>query len=82
MEDKQAKAIERSAAIRSRSGSVDSSDPLVAFFYTLMRNHVTPGVIEEMMIDGLDEPREVQYSNGWLASYAIDLVNRFRREAV
>ena len=64
--------------LRERSGSVNSKDPLVSFFYTLMRDHLTPGVIEGIISD-IEEKvlnQEVLYTNGWLANYAKDIVER------
>lgn len=63
--------------LRERSGCIISDDPLVSFLYELMRDYLTPGTIEEMMLDIDKVP--VAFSNGWLASYAIDLANRLRK---
>lgn len=55
--------------LRKRSGEVDSNDRLTAIFYELMRDHVTPGVLQKLF---LDNPPGVQlnFTNGWLAQYA------------
>lgn len=62
--------------LKKRSGNVASQDPLVSLLYSLMRDYCAPGVIENLV-------REIEmchsttvYSNGWLANYAKDLVNR------
>jgi hypothetical protein len=48
---------------------------LVSFLYELMRDHVPPGVIEEIMRKTMG-PSAVVYTNGWLAKYAEDVANR------
>jgi len=64
--------------LRARSGSVRSSDPLVSFLYTLMRDHMTPGEVEAILQEDVEKcaGKEVEYSNGWLANYAKDLAKR------
>ena len=65
--------------IRERSGSVNSDDKLVAFFYLLMRDHLTPGVIEDIMRMLADTAGDTtQFSNGWLAKYADDVARRLK----
>ena len=69
--------------IRQRSGQVSSSDPLVIFLYVLLRDHVTPGHIEELMKTNLNHNGEVcQFSNGWLATYAMDIASRLKKPVV
>jgi len=54
-------------AMRERSGSVSSSDPLVALLYWLMRDgHLSPGKVESVLLK-LTPGMEYQYTNGWLA---------------
>ncbi len=62
-------------AMRERSGEVDSNDPLVAFLYVLMRDHLTPGNVEQIML-GHVTGNESQFTNGWLATYAADVAAR------
>jgi hypothetical protein len=62
-------------ALRERSGSVKIDSHLVSFLYELMRDHVPPGVIEEIMRKTMG-PSAVVYTNGWLAKYAEDVANR------
>lgn len=71
------------AALRERSGSVDSSDPLVSFLYILMRDHLPAGVVEGIMqkhvvLEGTDDGDESQFSNGFIARYAKDVAARLR----
>ena len=62
--------------LRERSGNVNSRDRLSAFLYELMRDHVTPGKIEEL-VRSLPHPgEEIKYTNGWLASYCEDVARR------
>lgn len=63
--------------IRQASGSYSNESPLVALLYRLMRDDVTPGVMEGAVQAALshgDQP--VQFTNGWLAQYAADIVER------
>lgn len=72
---------ERQAGTRARSGEVNSDDSLVAFLYILMRDHLTPGVVEEIILNhvvGPLGPGERQFTNGWLASYAKDVAEQLR----
>lgn len=62
--------------MRKRSGEETSSDPLVTFIYVLMRDHVTPGVVEETMLH--HAAQESLFTNGWLARYAKDVAARLR----
>lgn len=73
-----------SMSMRRRSGQINSQDLFVGFMYLLMRDHITPGTVEYMMIQ-LEKERwhiepvdEVEFTNGWLAKYAEDVVGRLR----
>lgn len=71
-----------SSSMRKRSGEIDSDDLLVAFLYLLMRDHITPGTVEYMMIQlekerwHIDPSWTMQFTNGWLAKNAKDIANR------
>jgi len=53
--------------------------PLVAFIYHLMRDHVTPGVMEAVL---LETPNALhRLCNGWLAQHAEHLVNQLTSPA-
>lgn len=70
-----------SQRIRKASGKINSKSLLVAFLYTLIRDDVPPGRIEDIMqnitADILNSKRhEFSYSNGWLASYCKDIAKR------
>lgn len=68
---------DETARLRAESGSVDSDDPLVSFLYELMRDHVPVGVVEQA-VSNSPPGRTVQFTNGWLASYAADVATRLR----
>jgi hypothetical protein len=63
--------------LRERSGSVSSKDKLVAFLYVLMRDHLVPGAVEEIMRT-VEPNDETHFSNGHLAKYAQDVVERLK----
>jgi hypothetical protein len=67
-------SADENADLRARSGCVSVHSRLVSFLYTLMRDEVTPGRIEELVRDSSD-PDGV-YTNGFLANYAIDIARR------
>ena len=62
--------------LRERSGEVNIDSKLVSFLYTLLRDHLAAGVVEEMVRDTSE--CDCQYTNGWLALYANDLANRLK----
>jgi hypothetical protein len=67
-------------ALRDRSGAVRINSRLVSFLYELMRDHLTPGKIEEIVRSSEKDP-DVLYTNGWLARYAEDLANRLQDQS-
>lgn len=69
--------IDKIEALRERSGSIRLESRLVSFLYQLMRDHVTPGIVEKLLAESEDEPN-VLYTNGWLAKYAEDVANRLK----
>lgn len=68
---------EENAKLRASSGSVQINSRLVSFLYELMRDHLPPGVVEEIVRASDSEPNVV-YTNGWLAQYAEHLANRLK----
>jgi len=60
--------------LRERSGSVNIRSRLTSFLYDLMRDHLTPGVVEELVQESI--AIEVSYTNGYLAQYAFDMAKR------
>ena len=65
-------------SLRERSGSVNRNSRLVSFLYELMRDDVCPGRVEELMRNSAIS--DCQYTNGYLANYAIDIANRLEGE--
>ncbi len=63
--------------IREASGNVESSDPVVALLYVLLRDHVLPGDMAAVVKD-LRKASSFMFSNGWLAQYAQFLANDLR----
>jgi len=61
-------------ALRERSGSIDIQDALTSFFYVLLRDGCPTGEVERAL-DAMGV-NNVQYTNGWLASYAHDVASR------
>jgi len=60
--------------IRKRSGEVDGNK-LECFFYLLMRDHLSPGIVE-IIICNMGDKDTFQFSNGWLAEHAKDVAER------
>lgn len=70
---------EENAKLRERSGDVRTTDPLVSFLYELMRDHLTPGVVESLVrASACSEEEPTRFCNGYLANYATDLAARLR----
>ena len=65
--------------LRELSGSIDSKDKLVEFLYELMRDHVPVGVIEGIL-ENINHGHTVQYTNGYLAKYAMHVADWIRLE--
>jgi len=69
--------IDKTDALRKRSGTVQINSRLVSFLYDLMRDHLSVGEVESLIREAEDEP-DITYTNGWLALYAQDLANRLK----
>ena len=74
--------MRKSEEMRSTSGAVDCDDPLVLFLYLLARNELAIGIIENLMgqVYLCKNETTTQYTNGWLAQWAMDCAGRLRRE--
>ncbi len=71
--------IDHSERMRTTSGLVNSDNPLSVFFYLLLRDHLLPGDLEMIMREVLDSSiTDVQFTNGWLAEYAMYTASRLR----
>lgn len=65
--------------IREESGEVNLEGLLVAVFYRLIRDEVVAGAMEGIVQDVLanhNNNTPIEYSNGWLALYARNIVER------
>ena len=63
--------------IRERSGRVVLLDPIVGLFYDLLRDHIAPSTLEELVRTACKHSSgAIVYTNGWLALYAQDMVRR------
>lgn len=58
------------------SGKFTSNDKVLAFLYELMRDHLPPGTVEQIVGSAQSQP--TTYTNGWLAEYAGFLTDRLR----
>lgn len=67
------------ADLRTASGNFNKNSALVSFLYELMRDHVTPGVVQKLMAEAV-ENTDCQYSNGFLAQYADYLAKKLTQE--
>jgi hypothetical protein len=56
-----------------------SSDPLVAFLYLLMRDHLPCGRVEDILEDIGPAPFGHEFTNGFLAQHAEDIAKRLRK---
>lgn len=62
--------------MRELSGNVTSLSMLTGFLYLLMRDHLTPGHVENL-IDSIEQSNfPMVFTNGWLARYADCLATR------
>lgn len=71
------------AALASRTRAVVTNDMLVGFLYLVMRDHLTPGQVEYLMLQiskDLDKGNSSSFSltNGHLARYAEDVAGRLK----
>lgn len=64
------------AELHRRSGEVVINSKLVGFLYTLLRDHLTPGVVEELVREVTAHDSSGSYCNGYLARYAEDVAKR------
>lgn len=80
----------KSDEMHKRSGEYKSSDPLVGFLYLLARDHLSVGVIDNVVdmsgrytfSDDVREKEDLEtlYANGWLAKWAEDTARGLRKE--
>ncbi len=67
----------QNVTLRQASGAINNNRQIVAFLYILMRDHLTPGVIESLVTQSNNTPgNDFIFTNGWLAQYAENIANR------
>lgn len=70
--------------MRKESGTIHDDRRVVAFLYLLMRDHLTPGLVENLVESATTqrmakfsvEGSHVFFTNGWLARHAQDIADR------
>ena len=63
--------------LRYRSGDISSDDKFISFIYELCRDHLTPGVVESIVLNSTGPGSDnIRFTNGYLAEYAKDVVRR------
>ena len=67
---------EAQVRMRNASGNVTGTEPIIAFIYVLLRDHVAPGKVEDIILSLPAAGVKTPYSNGWLARYAADIAQR------
>jgi len=68
--------MENNKILKEKSGNITSDDKLVSFLYELMRDKITPGVVETLVNNSQQTP--VEFTNGYLANYAKYLAERLK----
>jgi len=63
--------------LRNESGNITIDSRLVSFFYELLRDHLPAGKVEKIVRNSENESN-IQYTNGFLAQYALNLANRLK----
>lgn len=65
--------------IHMASGEYCNDNIMVALLYRLMRDEVTPGVVEGIVQDIIhhkEDNGDICFTNGWLAQYANNIIER------
>ena len=72
---------QRTSELRKESGAITTNDPFVSFLYSLMRDELPAGTVEQMARDVcLARNQDVIFTNGYLAQYAQNLVKMMREQ--
>lgn len=69
--------IDNNNEMREKSGAIKSDDKIIAFLYTLMRDHLAVGIVEKLVRDN-QEQDTFAFTNGWLAQIAMDMAARLK----
>jgi hypothetical protein len=78
MDDKRSDFVkEEIENLRERSGNIRSNSKAVAFVYELLRDYLPSGTVEKIVYNSTGpNTEEFIFTNGYLAKYAIDIVER------
>ena len=70
----------RTDTLREASGHICYKDPMVDFFYLLMRDELPAATVERLVRESINpKGKEISvFTNGWLAQYANNLVELLR----
>lgn len=75
--------------MRKKSGYVNDKRLLVGFLYLLMRDRVTPGMIESIVLEISNahdhktaKIEKFEFTNGWLAKYCQDVADRLLKQPI
>lgn len=78
--DKDIRKAEYVDPLRLASGGINDNDPLVAFFYDLLRDHLPPSTVETLVKTVEQHAGKlVKYTNGFIAQYAQNLTSRLTK---
>lgn len=72
---REAKEIEIDNKLRTDTGALKSTDPLVAFIYHLLRDELASGVVEGLAMKAVKNA-DALYSNGFLLQYSENIARR------
>lgn len=59
--------------------TLETKDRAAAFLYLLMRDHVTPGKVEQILEELQSAPATLILSNGFLAEHAVEVAKKLAR---
>jgi cobalamin biosynthesis protein CobT len=68
--------------LKDLSGHVEYNDQLTCFIYLLMRDHLTPGDIQQILSESIHQEGEFSntFTNGYLAKYAHHVALRLQSD--
>ncbi len=68
--------------LREDSGHIVYNDKLTDFLYELLRDHLSAGEVEQILIHVLQDHENcpVNFTNGWLAEYAHHVAEKLTNE--
>lgn len=65
------------------SGAVRSNDRLVLFLYLLLRDHLPAGIVEKIAETACAvDASEHDFTNGWLADYAMHIAVDLKKKGM